>query len=122
MEVKMIQNYYILAGLIGIYSMVKTNDPVVILVVGILSMFSFSIGFSGRLLSESEKIHLWSLRGSKTFFSYFVSWVTIPITVIFIGFDSFWLSSVFIGFFIAYQIVSIVFWWAGIYLPRRFRC
>lgn len=118
----MIQNYYILAGLIGIYSMVKTNDPVVILVVGILSMFCFTLGFSGRSLSESEKIHLQCLRSSKIFFSYFVSWVTIPITVIFMGFDSFWLLSVFIGLFIAYQIVSIVFWWAEIYLPRRFRC
>jgi hypothetical protein len=103
----MIQNYYILAGLIGIYSMVKTNDPVVILVIGILSMFSFSIGLSGRpMLNESNKIYLWGFRGLKSYFTFWAGSALAIILSPFLGFFGFFLS-----YFMVYQFISFVFWW-----------
>jgi hypothetical protein len=103
----MIQNYYILAGLVGIYSMVKTNDPVVILIVGILSMFSFSIGFSERSLSESEKFYLWGFRGLKSYITFCAGSVLAIILSPFLGF-----SVLFLSYFMVYQFISFVFWWA----------
>jgi hypothetical protein len=105
----MMQNYYILAGLIGVYSMVKTGDPVVILVVGILSMFCFTLGFSDRLkLSESNKIYLWGFRGLKFYFSFWIGFVLVIIMSVFMDYWAIWW-----GFFMAYQIISIVFWWTS---------
>ncbi len=102
----MIQNYWLLAGLIGIYSMVKTNDPVVILVVGILSMFCFTLSFSNRpKLNDGQKISLWSFRALKVFFAFFVA--------IFVGSILMRLhqSHPFIfGYFLSYQLVSLVIW------------
>jgi hypothetical protein len=102
----MIQNYYILAGLIGVYSMVKTNDPVVILVVGILSMFSFSAGLSGRPeLNDLEQEKLTYFCAMKVMFAFFVGIVIVPITAIFYRAHPF-----LVGYFLSYQIVSFIVW------------
>jgi hypothetical protein len=100
----MIQNYFILASLIGIYSMVKTNDPVVILVVGILAMFSFTIGFSNRLeLSKFQKTSLWVVRGRKSYFAFLIGFFPAVVMSNFLG-----PLGLLLGFFITYQIASFV--------------
>lgn len=102
----MLKNYWLLAGLIGIYSMVKTGDPVVILVVGILSMFCFSIGFSDRpKLNDLEREKLIYFRAMKVMFAFFVGIIIVPITAIFCKTHPF-----LVGYFISYQIVSFMVW------------
>jgi len=103
----MLKNYYILTGLIGIYLMIKTNDPVVILVVGILSMFCFTLGFSDRpKLNDGQKFSLWIFRGVKLFFSFFVS-IPIIIIISLIGYHE---HPFILSYFISYQLVSFFVW------------